>query len=77
MYQQLDAAPAASCAASVAASQVVSAEHGRGPTDPVIVASALGLPAGRAQSSGLHGTIVDSAPTDCSLTYLQTGRLRL
>ena len=77
MYQQLDAAPAVSCATSIAASQVVSAERDRGPTDPVILASTLGSPAKRAQSSGLHGTIVDPAPTDRSLTYLQTGRLRL
>jgi hypothetical protein len=75
MYQQLDAAPTASCVTSLAPSPVVSAD--RGSTDPVIVAGTLGLPAELARSSGLNGTIVDSAPTDRSLTYLHTGRLRL
>ena len=75
MYQQLEAAPAVSCATSIAPSPVGSAERGRGPTDPVIVASTPRLPAEFAHSPVVHGTIVDSAPTDRSLTYLQTGRL--
>jgi hypothetical protein len=77
MYQQLDAAPTVFCVTSVTPSPVMSAERGRGPMDPVIVAATLGLPADLAHSSGFNGTIVDSAPTDRSLTYLHTGRLRL
>jgi len=77
MYQQLGAAPTVSCITSPAASAAVSAERGGGSPDPVIVAGLPGTPAGLAFSSGFPGTIVDSAPTDRSLTYLHTGRLRL
>ena len=77
MYQQLDAAPAASCVTSIAPAPVVSANRDRGSADPFIVADTPSLPAQVARSSGLDGTIVDSAPTDRSLTYLHTGRLRL
>jgi len=77
LYQQLDAAPTASCVTSIAPSPVVSAERGRGSTDPVIAAGTLTLPPELARSSASIPTIVDSAPTDRSLTYLHTGRLRL
>jgi hypothetical protein len=77
MYQQLDAAPSASCVTSSAASPVLSAERSRGSADPVIVALMPGALAQLVRSSRLDARSVRSAPTDRSLTYLHTGRLRL
>jgi hypothetical protein len=76
MYQQLDAAPMA-CVTSSAASQILSAERGHGSADPAIVAGTLGSLPQLARSSRPHAPIIRSAPTDRSLTYLHTGRLRL
>jgi hypothetical protein len=77
MYKQLNAAPTASCVTSSAASQILSAERGRGSADPVIVAGTPGPLPQLVRSSVLDGSVIRSAPTDRSLTYLHTGRLRL
>jgi hypothetical protein len=77
MYQQLDAAPSASCVTSSAASPVLSAERGHGSADPVIVARTPGLLPELVRSSRLDASIILSAPPDRSRTYLHTGRLRL
>jgi hypothetical protein len=77
MYQQLDAAPIASCVTSSAASQILSADRGHGSADPAIIAGTPGSPPDLARSSRLDPPIIRSAPTDRSLTYLHTGRLRL
>jgi hypothetical protein len=77
MYKHLDAAPTASCVTSSAASQILSVERGRGSADPVMVAGTPGSLPQLVRSSRLDGSIIRSAPTDRSLTYLHTGRLRL
>ena len=77
MYQQLDAAPAASCVTSSATSPVLALERGHGSADPGIVARTPGPIPQLVRSSGLDASIIFSAPPDRSLTYLHTGRLRL
>jgi hypothetical protein len=71
---------------SSAASAIASAERSRGPqlllrdcgsADPLLIVSAYGSLPDAGQSAGFDAAIIHSTPTDRSLTYLQTGRLRL
>jgi hypothetical protein len=86
VYEQLDVAATAYCLTRSAPSAVASAERSRGPQllendcgspDPVVIAGAFVPFADDAPSSTSGATIVHSAATDRSLTYLHTGRLRL
>jgi hypothetical protein len=76
MYEQLDAAVTACSVTSTAPSSVLSADRGHDSPDSII-AGDLDWLAEHVQSSGLDAAFIRSAPTDRSLTYLHTGRLRL
>jgi hypothetical protein len=85
-YEQLKLAATACCLTGSASSPIVSAESSRGlqalardcgSGDPVISSSTFPSLADAAPSSQIDAVIVRSSATDRSLTYLQTGRLRL